>query len=363
MRRQTKLPSAILCLLLISLAVAPDGMAEPIAGVHWSALCKKPRNIAQEKIDERSFIGAMCEGTNYVRTITKPIPAADKVRLRSTKSTFAEATGAADQTVFNDPHLFTELKNVGLRSEQHNEVYLKALTINYPHITSLTVTQTKPLSDSALCLLSRFHELKYLQLDCPVRSPSLMTVAIPRQIATLQIANNWPLPELPLLRVLDINYCRVDASFIDKIRAPKLEYLSLNRVDLARGSFQTISRFGGLLNVNIYNSNVDRTDVVCLRSLQYADVSVSAASDYYESFRTRGDSFFKKHNIVEAIGHYRETAFSEPTVYLYLQLARCYVAMREPALALDHCDLAASIDPTNQEICTVRAIALKQSLR
>lgn len=339
---------------LISITAVTACRAAPVQKLHWKAANKKPLSAITEMIDELDFAAAMSEDTNNSRTITEPLTQSDKKRLRSLKSTHVTVSNNADETVFADPNLFSHLEGVCLDSQRHNEEYLKDLASNYPYTKLLTVTQIRPLSDNALRALSGLHQLEYLQLDCPNATPTLVPYLLPTKLERLQIADAWPLPEMPQLKTLDINYCRLEKGFIDKLRAPKLEHLKLNRVDVVKGALTNVGNLTGLVEVNIYNSKIDSAEVASLKPLPYASVSIAAFPEYYASFKSRADQFYKKHQMDKAIGHYREVAFSQPTANTYLQLARCYLAIGEPLVASKYCRFAYCIDPANRDIHAVR---------
>ncbi|MBK9622663.1 MAG: hypothetical protein IPO31_26065 [Candidatus Obscuribacter sp.] len=347
-------------LQVISIVAAYSGKAHQVAHLYREAPHKKPSNPVIETIETLEFIATMSKSTYHSKTITEPLTQAEKRHLALLHITFVTVEEHADKTVFSDPRMFKHMGTAVLNSQKHNEEYLKDLACNYPHIKRLTVTQIKPLSDNALRALSGLRDLDYLQLDCPLATPSLLPQVLPNSLDRLQIADAWPLPAMPQLTTLDINYCRLEKSFISNLRAPKLDHLNVNRVEIVKGALKDVGKFVGLVDVGIYNCKIDSADVADLKSLPYARVQIRAESDYYDSFKLRGDRFYKQHQWEEAIGHYREVAFSQPTVNTHLQIARCYLAMGESQMASKYCNLAYCIEPTNKESQGLRDLIEKQ---
>lgn len=360
----TKISKSILAvtvLQVISIVAAYSGTAHQVTHLYREAPHKKPSNPISETIETLEFIATMSRSTYDPKTITEPLTQAEKRRLALLHISFVTVEEQADKTVFSDPRMFKHMDSALLNSQKHNEEYLKDLACNYSQIKRLTVTQTKPLSDNALRALSGLRDLDYLQLDCPLATPSLLPQVLPNSLDRLQIADAWPLPAMPQLTTLDINYCRLEKSFISNLRAPKLDHLNLNRVEIVKGALKDVGKFVGLVDVEIYNCKIDSADVADLKPLPYARVQIRAESDYYDSFKLRGDRFYKQHQWEEAIGHYREVAFSQPTVNTHLQIARCYLAMGEPQMASKYCNLAYCVEPGNGDIRDVRRQIDKRS--
>ena len=303
------------------------------------------------------FMIDMLRGDSKECSVSGPLPLAERNRLRKCDILSVNVEGAADQFLLDDMNLFHGLQSAAISSEAYNGVYLKSLASHNPDITSLVIRQTRPLSVNALANLPRFKHLRYLEIDCPLESPGLLLSVLPNRIEQLQIADRCSLPTLPHLIDLRINRCRLDPDFFSTLQASHLVFLQLSNVDVPIGSFRDISRFLRLRQVNVNNSNIDKTELNYFQSLKYAETVIRSDEQYYPSFQAKAEKSFSDYNFVDAIQHYNAVAFAEPSVDHYLQLARCYIRLGCASQALRYCDYAASIDPTCAKIIAVRSQA------
>jgi len=78
---------------------------------------------------------------------------------------------------------------------------------------------------------------------------------------------------------------------------------------------------------------------------------------FYHSFFAMAESAYKEHRYRDALTGYTKAIFAKPSVYLYLQQARCLIELGDFTGALHSCDLAYEIDHSYADIATVRAEA------
>jgi tetratricopeptide (TPR) repeat protein len=347
----------LMMLLTLSWIFPPYTLAEPVKNVRLPA---SRHDLLEEWTVMKYIIPftiAVLRGDSTECSASGPLPLAERNRLRECNILSVNAAGAADQFLFDDIDLFRGLQSAAISSEAYNETYLKSLALHNPDITSLVISQTRPLGANALNNLRMFKKLRYLEIDCPLESPGLLLFVLPARIEQLQIADRCSLPTLPHLIDLRINRCRLDPDFFNTLKAPHLVFLQLHNVDVPVGSFRNISRFLRLRNINVDNSNIDKTELNYFQSLKYAETVIRSEEQYYASFQAKAEKSFSDYSYADAIQCYTEVAFAEPSVDDYLQLAKCYIRLGCATRAMRYCDYAASIDPTCAKIIAVRSEA------
>ena len=344
-------------LIVLSWAFPQCIFAEPVKNVRLPA---SRHDLLEEWTMMKDMIPFMIgefRGDSAQCSVSGPLPLAERNRLRECNILAVSVGGAADQFLFDDMNLFHGLQSVAIASDAYNDTYLKSLALHHPDITSLVISQTRPLGANALTNFQTFKQLRYLEIHCPLESPGLLSAVLPNRIEQLQIEDCCSLPTLPHLIELRINRCRLDPDFFSTLKAPHLVFLFLSKVDVPIGSFRDINRFLRLRDVNVYNSNIDNKELNYFQSLKYAETVIRSEELYYPCFQTKAEKSFSDCSFVDAIQCYSEVAFAEPSVDHYLQIARCYIRLRCASQALRFCDYAASIDPTCAEIVAVRSHA------
>lgn len=85
------------------------------------------------------------------------------------------------------------------------------------------------------------------------------------------------------------------------------------------------------------------------RNASYRFSKVSGAI-FYDSFFNMGEDFFKSHQYDDALDCYESAVFAKPSVYLFLQRARCFLELGKFDLALKECKLAGKLDPKDKTV-------------
>lgn len=346
-----------LALFLILTAGAVTVTAAPIERCHIPAARHDPIYEFENAVNVFLSVLSEFHGDRNHCYVDKRLPIEERNRLRKDVTHHLSIENGADQYLLEDPTLFQDVVLVGLRSENYSETYLRALVLFHPKLESLTICQTDALSDEALRDLKKFGKLNYLELDCPLAHPQLLKETLPLSLKELHISDSWELPELAKLEELRIQSCRLDVGFFDALHAPHLRELYLHNMDVPPGSLKSISKFKLLRELSMYLCNVDESELHNLRPLPYLETSIAMDHSFWQSFYDRAEKSYRSNDFRKALKEYDSVAFSQPSVYLYLQRARCYIRLGNPQSALENCDYACAMDPNSPEIQIVRSEA------
>jgi hypothetical protein len=146
-----------------------------------------------------------------------------------------------------------------------------------------------------------------------------------------------------------------------------------------------ISKNGGTLGVDVYQVYINGKKPVKLPGAQDAQIEVvseaivpaiskapedssdfndknaayksakMAGSCFYDSFFRMGENFYMQNKFKDALDCYDEAVFAKPSVYIYLQRARCLMELGQYDLAGESCDLATKLSPDDKSVELVRA--------
>jgi tetratricopeptide (TPR) repeat protein len=298
----------------------------------------------------RAILSQAHAGDNDSCAASEPLSLFERNRLRTTSTTSLSISDGADEFLLDDATLFRTLQLVSLRSDLNNSNHLKSLATNYPNVQIITIRQASSLSDGTVRCLKQFNKLTNLELWCQINSSNELLDSLPESLQYLQIADSLPLPALPHLTELKVNKCLVDSKFLELLDTPSLERLSFSNVDLARGALQHLGRFKSLREISLYNSNLDASELQYVRALDYVSFHSYENKKHRTLCQGKAETFFKDKNFKEAADYYKECVFCTPTVYGYLQLARCYLELGDIRSASKNRDHAASIDPDSKDV-------------
>lgn len=261
-------------------------------------------------------------------------------------------SGDVSENVFEDQNFFGHLREVWLNSNGC-ERSIKELARSCPELHSLFISQRAPLSCESIRQLAAFRKLKFLQLECPAADPVLLASTLPKTLEYLRIEEEYPLADFPRLQFLSVNYCRIDHRFLETLQAPNLERLDFAWVDMPPGSLKAVGRFHNLIELQVYNTSMKPGELQYIRSLEFLETTVHQIyrqkTPYWDNFLKRAETSFKAGKFQDALTNYREIAFSRPSTYLYLQLARCYFELGYIAQGLKSCDRAQLLEPNSAE--------------
>lgn len=280
----------------------------------------------------------------------EPLSSFDENFIRRKRIARLIIRDGADLDLLSDKTLFPRLKSVRLSAEKNNTVHLKWLSKNYPKITDLTIEQHSTLSSETASFLRFFKKLNYLDLQCLHENTENFWDCLPRKIGFLQTNDCSPNLDLPKLEELCIKQCRVDSDFFDSVKTPRLERIYFWRVDLQPGSLKPLKQQKSLKRLKLHNANYQDNDIDCIRDLEYLSIHSHRNDEYLESFWEKAEAFFQSKNFEEAEVYFKATVFDRPSVYGYLQIARCRLNAGDLENAQRYCSYAASINPDDPAI-------------
>lgn len=224
-------------------------------------------------------IGALWGQANLGRVswfhANQALSCVDKQYLRNTKIASLTVFENADYALLSDPTLFKHLLKVRLESDDGNAHHLRQLSNYYPSIKFLTVRNKKPLLLHEAASLAAFKKLAYLDLECGFQQN--FGIKLPRSVVFLQL--RYPLGELdlPLLSELHLKGCTIHKDFFLTLKAPKLERISLWKVQLDDGTFGGLANFSSLREINMRNVTGAAKELQTIRHL--TRLSVCLAED------------------------------------------------------------------------------------
>jgi len=350
----------------LSIGLLCSGLGVSLGAFHVMAASPKSMKIEAVRSDPayadkrsinsiRAVLSQLHAGGDDSCAAYEPLSLFERNRLRTTSTTSLSISDGADEFLLDDATLFRNLQLVSLRSDLNNSNHLKSLATNYPNVQIITISQTSPLTDETVRCLKQFKRLTNLELWCQINSSAVLLDSLPKSLQYLQISDTLPLPALPHLTELIINKCLVDSRFLKFLDTPALERLSFSNVDLARGAFQHLGRFKTLREISLYNSNLDASELQHVRALGYVSFHSYESEKHRILCWGKAEKFFKDKNFKEAAAYYKECVFCTPTVYGYLQLARCYLELGDIRSASKNRDHAASIDPDSKDVTELDA--------
>lgn len=313
----------------------------------------RPDPTYERKRAQKAFSAAMSQmhsGGDDQCYVSEPLSLREKKRLRKTSTTFIRVTDGADEFLFDDSTIFRNLQVASLDSDRNNSIYIKSLALKYPNIQRLVISQPSPLAEDSIKCLKQFKTLTGLQLSCQIHSPEALLGSLPESLDYLQIYDDLLLPPLPHLTELRVNTCRLDSKFFEQLSTESLEILFLNDVDLAPGAFQHLGRFKSLREIWVSTSRIDDSDLQSVRALGYVSLRTYGSEKQRVVRWDRAEKLFTEKKFKEAVDNYKWSVFGAPSVYGYLQLARCYSELGDIRSASQNRDRAASMDPGNKEI-------------
>lgn len=207
--------------------LAQPSHADPIE--NYSLIPSNRDKSYDAKLSRGMFELSRNGGVN--RTVKAPLSPGDVEAFRRCCTKSVRVEQGAPPDLFTDPVLFPNLQSVFL-CDSHNDIYLQQLSVHYPAVRAISIRQELPLNKSSIACLSRFNSLESLHLWCPLSGRDLAE-ALPKTICLLSLHDKVMLPDLPALRWLAMYSCRLDEKFFDDIRAPNLQAIHLDGVDLA----------------------------------------------------------------------------------------------------------------------------------
>jgi tetratricopeptide (TPR) repeat protein len=334
-----------LLLIVESFWSSPSGaLAEPIDGFNIQARKISP---SAERLGEAKFIQSMTHPHQWL-VVTSRLTPKDLLKAETNGIRSILLSDDASHNVLQNKGFLRKVQEVGIESHTNVETYLKTLAHDCPQLQSLYIDQTVPLSRESIQLLSYFKNLKNLQLACPAADSELVANSLPKTLEYLRIEEEYPLREFPRLQFLSVNYCRINHTFLETLRAPNLERLDFSWVDMETGSLKAIANLDNLKELQVYNSNIDGSELQYIQPLEYLETSIGQiyrkGTPYWSNFFKKAESSFKAGKFQDAITNYREIAFTRPATHLYLQLARSYLKVGYLTQAKRFRDLAQQLD-------------------
>src|ERR1700678_3962841 len=135
----------VIAIVLLICGLAPAQSAIPDSDLHLTASRKDQFYQLRQSIEMCFVLAAMIRDDDNCCYIKDPLPLAERIRLRKCKTESVSITDTSDKFVFDDASIFEGLKAVWI-SNSDCESTLKALSVNYPEIRVLSISQPQILS-------------------------------------------------------------------------------------------------------------------------------------------------------------------------------------------------------------------------
>ncbi len=167
--------------------------------------------------------------------------------------------GSADMDLFDNPNTFKGIKEVILISSIDTAGSLRDLSINYPNIEELAVSQMAPLTEADLQCIHRFKNLFFLEVSTDVPSSASFAAAIPTSLKRLLLENTSITSAasshivLPSLNYFSLRRSKLSKGFLAGFDAPELEEVSLSHVWAEHDAFKLFNRFPKLKRIFAYD--------------------------------------------------------------------------------------------------------------
>ncbi len=295
---------------------------------------------------------------------------------------FLSIRDGANLQLVDDARAFGSIGHAVLTATDNSHSLLRLAAI-HPEIEGLTIAQTSSLSDDALLAIKKFRNLHYLDLSCPIHTPSLVQRALPESLVRLHVKDTFELPRLPLLRLLNIEECRVSKAYLENLDAPALAYLKFNWVDFLPESLAPLRKFKHLLGFYTWNCHIDTSELKNLKYNEvlgfipssvpdmksplrqfgnsgYLQISIRSSWKMVDLCLARADSLYRQKKYSEALRDYNYYVLCKPSAEAYLQRGRCLLFIGRSTEAMASCDIAASLNPNSPSIDSLRTQILTQ---
>ena len=218
-------------------------------------------------------------------TIKGPLDASRRRSLKHMDYVFVE--DGADEDLFDQRRTFPRLFKVFLRTA-HNVRYLRALSVNYPELKCISISQSDPLSEEECNLIGQFHKLSFFGLHGTVANPRLFVSSIPSclqefYLSDSDLTESNRLMGLHLKNLCKASFvrCHLEEGLLSNVGGTKIEVLCLESCWIPSNGLQDIGRFGKLREISLARSVIDGRslealkEISSLRTLVIAQVAIS----------------------------------------------------------------------------------------